>query len=332
MRKANTSYPTRFVVFLCLSLFLCGAVRPGAEEKPPKPPRGFPNYTLIKMAAAVGLVKLMDLSPAVPENLVLNRDIEYRRIGGKSLTLDICRPDTLLRPTPALVFIHGGAWRSGDKSDYLVYLIDFAKRGYITVSVSYRLVQEAIYPAALEDVRHAIRWLQLNAGRYRIDPGRIAVIGGSAGGHLAMMAGYAPDSPRSEPSDISATCFYRLCAVVNLYGPADLTADIAIENSAVIEFLGKTYAEDPELYREASPITHITEDDPPTLIFHGTIDDVVPVDQSDLLKRRLDAAGVRAEYHRLKGWPHAMDIGRAVNRYCQYYMTAFFHKHLPLTE
>jgi len=86
------------------------------------------------------------------------------------------------------------------------------------------------------------------------------------------------------------------------------------------------------LYQKASPIHFITEDDPPTLIFQGTIDELVPVRQSDLLKKKLDGVGVPNEYHRLTGWPHTMDVAEPVNRYCQHYMNAFFEKYIPISN
>ena len=95
--------------------------------------------------------------------------------------------------------------------------------------------------------------------------------------------------------------------------PTDLTTEFAIKQKSLLEFIGQPYDSAAEIYRRASPLTYITSDDPPTLIFHGTIDDTVPVGQSDILKAALDKAGVANEYHRLKGWPHTMDLAVSVN-------------------
>ena len=118
-------------------------------------------------------------------------------------------------------------------------------------------------------------------------------------------------------------------AVVNIYGPTDLTTDFAKANSVVFDFLGgKSFDDAPELYRLASPNTHVTKDDPPTLILHGSIDSTVPIDQAELLVDRLKDAGVEFDYDRVEGWPHAMDIEANVNRHCLAKMFEFFDKHL----
>ena len=117
-------------------------------------------------------------------------------------------------------------------------------------------------------------------------------------------------------------------AVVNLYGPTDLSTEYARNRGECQQFLRKSYQEAPSLYRTASPRTYISTDDPPTLIFHGTIDALVPVSQSDSLHQWLDQAGVPNDYHKLKGWPHTMDFSTKVNVYCQYYMDAFFEQYL----
>ena len=146
---------------------------------------------------------------------------------------------------------------------------------------------------------------------------QIALIGGSAGGHLAMMAGYADEAADR-----------KVQAVVNLYGPSDLTTEYARNRDECLNFIGESYQERPDLYKRASPRSYITRDDPPSLIFHGSIDGLVPVSQSDSLHQWLNRAGVPNEYHRLKGWPHTMDLSKKVNEYCQYYMDAFLKQYL----
>ena len=181
-----------------------------------------------------------------------------------------------------------------------------------------------IYQPAVHDVQCAIVWIRDHADEYMIDPDRIALIGGSAGGHLAMMAAYSDDEFTS-CGDVTGP---KVQAVVNLYGPSDLTTDFAIHHPTIEGFLGPTYAAHPELFVQASPVRYISSDDPPTLIFHGTLDETVPVNQSDLLKAKLDQVGVASEYHRLEGWPHTMDAAASVNAYCQYYIAEFLAIHL----
>ena len=330
MPVKNSLFSRLLAIVALLAAVAVMSFASGDAQKPPKPPRGYPNLTLLKAAYFVKLLKLVDVKPEIPENVLEFKDIEYKRVGDRSLKLDIYRRKDIDRPKPLLVFIHGGAWKTGKKEDYLRYLVDFAQRGYITATLSYRLTKEARFPAQVQDVMCGVRWLKAHAEEYFINPERVAVIGGSAGGHLAMMIGYASDVPELEGPCQADTVSSRVQAVVNLYGPVDLTTDIAIERASVKQLIGKTFKEAPELYAEASPITYITPDDPPTLIFHGTLDDIVPISQSDTLKVRLDEAGIPNEYHRLKGWPHTMDLAKSVNEYCQYYMNAFFERYLHL--
>lgn len=293
-----------------------------------KPPKGYWNHSTMKIAYATKSLKLIETSPPIPENLTIYKDIVYKKTAEKTLKLDIYHQKSLSKPAPLLVFIHGGSWKSGDKDDYRRYLVDYAGKGYTTATVSYRFSQEAPFPAALDDVVCAVKWLKTHAAEYQIDPSKIAVIGGSAGGHLAMMLAYhAGDA--SYTSECESDAEADVQAVVNLYGPADLTTDFAINHPVVLKFIGKEYSpETKQAYEAASPLQFITPDDPPTLIFHGTIDKIVPVSQSDVLHEALKQKNVPSHYHRLKGWPHTMDLGLKVNNYCQYHMDEFFSKYL----
>lgn len=320
------------LMILVIFLFLKGCYYRYDKNDFTKPPRGYPNFTLLKAAYVLGLVKIINLKPEVPESIKEYKDIEYKKIGDVSLKLDIYKLKKQNKPAPVLVFIHGGAWRTGKRSDYLPYLIDFAKQGYVTATVSYRLVKKAKFPAAVRDVKCAVEWIRAHANEYLIDPNNIAVIGGSAGGHLAMMIGYSSDEAEFDSECDCDSVSSRVQAVVNLYGPSDLTTEYALSRREITEFIEQSYAEAPEMYKKASPINFITNDDPPTLIFQGTLDELVPVQQSDILNRKLDEVGVPNEYHRLKGWPHTMDAVEPVNRYCQHYMNAFFEKYMLISK
>jgi acetyl esterase/lipase len=296
---------------------------------PARPPVGYHLLALDYLALKVGLEDTIIKHPAVPVELDEFKNIEYKNINGKSLQLDIYRPKDLYFPAPLLIFIHGGGWKGGQRSDYLSYMIPFAKKGYVTATVSYRLLKDGPYPACAEDIIDAIAWFNKNGGAFGYDPERIAVIGGSAGSHLAMLAAYGWKK-KSDVADSTekAARGNMIKAIVEIYGPTDLTTEYARNHSLVTDFLAHSYKEAPELFKEASPVTYLDRNDPATLILHGTSDDLVPVSQAVLLKHRLDSLGVPAVIHTLPLWPHTMDIVKRVNEYSQKRMEEFFNEYL----
>lgn len=297
-------------------------------EVPPAPP-GFASEDEVKQAYFSGKLKPIDLSIELPSTVKLERNIEFGKGGDHGLALDLYSPRQRTRELPAVLFLHGGAWKSGYRQIYHYYCTKFAEHGFIAATASYRLTGEAPYPAAVEDVKCAVRFLRANAEKYGIDPDRIAAAGGSAGGHLALMIAYSADAPELEGKGGNAETSSRIQAVVNLYGPTDLTTDFAKSRGEVIGFLGgKKFDEAPETYRVASPITYVTKDDPPTLILHGTLDSTVPFEQAELLAKKLNDIGVECELDRVEGWPHTMDLDDRVNRHCMAKMFEFLEKHL----
>lgn len=298
---------------------------------PGKPPVGYHFMAPVYIAIWTGLEKLVDTSPEIPPDIEEFRDIEYKNIDGKSLQLDIFRPRKLNEPAPLLIFIHGGAWKSGKRSDYLVYLIPFAQKGYVTATVSYRLLADSVYPACIEDITDAVGWFIDNHDKYGYDPERIALIGGSAGGHLAALAGlgWKKNGYTDDTSSLSINNRnHRVKAVVDIYGPVDLTTEYARSHPLVTAFIGHSYAESPGLYSDASPVKYLDKNDPPVLILHGTSDRLVPISQSDDFKKRLDSLGIPCTYYRLPLWPHTMDIVSRVNIFCQEKMEEFFREYL----
>lgn len=294
-------------------------------------PRGFPNTLAAKLAVGLRQLPIVDMKMADPDDVTVNRGVEYGTGGGRPLQLDLYSPKKKKpdNAAPALIFIHGGAWKSGRRSDYHFYGVKFAQRGFVVATISYRLLREAPFPAAVQDAKCAVRWMRANAASLGVDPDRIAVAGGSAGGHLSMMVGYSSDVAKLEGEGGNAGVSSRVQAVVNLYGPADLTTPFGVESPLVKNFLGgRTFAESPDTYRLASPMTHLSKGDPPTLIFHGTIDDTVPVAQADLLTARLKELGIPFRYDRLDGWPHALDLAQIVNERTRKTMLAFLAQHL----
>jgi acetyl esterase/lipase len=296
---------------------------------PEKAPVGYRFEVLDYLAIKLGLEQMINRDPEVPADIEVIRDIEYKNVDGKSLQLDLFIPKNIKKPVPLLVFIHGGGWKGGKRQDYKVYLVAFAKQGYITATVSYRLLKDGTYPDCVEDISDAVNWFYKNGETYGYDPDRIALIGGSAGGHLALLAAYGWQNHRnSMDSSKIPENDHKVKAVIDLYGPVDLTTLYARNHPLVTNFIGHSYTEIPGLYREASPIQYLSKNVPPTLILHGTSDNLVPISQSDTLKARLDKLGVPCVFYKVPLWPHAMDVDKRVNAYCQEKMSAFLKEYL----
>jgi acetyl esterase/lipase len=230
-------------------------------------------------------------------------DVEYGNANGKPLQLDVYQPAAKSeKPRPALLLIHGGGWILGSRKDFRGEAELAAKGGYVAFSVGYRLVfgSDTQWPAQLDDVQRAVRWVRANATRFNIDPERLGAVGVSAGGHLVAFLGTTDTRDNSD----SALAAYssRVKCVVDLFGPTDLNHDfskvIPLGNQAnelVKKLLGATPAEKPELAREASPLNRVDAKSAPFLIFHGQRDRLVPVTQSEVLHAALKKAGVESK-------------------------------------
>lgn len=317
------------LIFLISFSLLMLTPRLWSALNPEKPPVGYHFEALDFLAVGVGLESLINRTPEIPADIEEIKNIEYKNVNGKSLQLDMYIPKTIQKPAPLLVFIHGGGWKGGQRSDYLVYLVAFAKKGYMTATVSYRLLKDGPYPACAEDITDAVQWFYKNGEKYGYDSDRIALIGGSAGAHLAMLAAYEWKKPgvTNDTLFVSANR-HRIKAVVDIYGPVDLTTEYSRSHELVTKFLGHTYSEAPELFSEASPDFYLDKNDPPTMILAGTSDNLVPISQSDNLKVSLDNLGIPNVYCRVPLWPHTMDVVQRVNDYAQVQMNNFFEKYL----
>ncbi|HEY3111394.1 MAG TPA: alpha/beta hydrolase-fold protein [Chloroflexota bacterium] len=225
----------------------------------------------------------------------------YGSGGGRPLSMHLLRPQPApSRPAPALLFVHGGAFRHGSKDAGVGRLFTFARRGYVCASVEYRLSGEATWPAQIEDCKCAVRYLRAHAAELGLDPDRIGAWGPSAGGHLVAMLGLAPDRPELEGSGGWAEHSSRVQAVCDWFGPSDLLT--MIEQPSTIDRSGSDYPESwllggrvqdqPERARSASPIGYVSGREPPFLIAHGDQDTVVPYQQSQLLYEVLGSADV----------------------------------------
>jgi acetyl esterase/lipase len=277
----------------------------------------------------VGMVSFILL--AHERNLApVEKDIVYGSAQGEPLLLDVIRtPAAGLRP--AIVFIHGGGWSSGDKRNFRALARGFAERGYVCFSLNYRLVtaSDHHFPAQLDDVQRAIRWIRAHASRYGVDPNRIGAIGGSAGGHLVALLG-TEDTRDNQPPELSQYSS-RVQCVVDMFGPVDLTSKFPSDPGNVPEGIRRlmdgTPREKPQLYQLASPLFHVDHDTVPFLIFQGALDPLVPVNQSRRLADALKKNGVPVTYVEFPDEGHGVEKRPNQEKFVAM-TTEFFDSHL----
>lgn len=258
------------------------------------------------VVALVASLLLIAARRGSPE-IAVERNLVYGRGGGAELKLDLAMPKAGDGPFPAIVFLHGRGWREGDRQEMNHFIEGVARMGYVGVTVEYRLVPLARFPAPVEDCKAAVRWLRANAGEYRIRPERIGVVGFSAGGHLACMLGVTGEKDGLEGTGGNPDQPSRVQAVASFFGPTDFsTRDWPrdLEREVIVPFLGASFADKSDVYQRASPITYVTKDAPPFLLFHGTEDELVPVDQSKRLAQKLKSFGVPVQLVLLEGEHH----------------------------
>jgi acetyl esterase/lipase len=265
----------------------------------------------------------------LPDSVQAMRDVEYARVGDRTLLLDLYIPQDSDKPLPLIVWIHGGGWRSGNKDRCTA--LPMARRGFAVASISYRLSGEAIFPAQIEDCKAAIRWLRANAQKLNVAAGQIGVWGSSAGGHLVALLGTSGDVADLEGEignhlDQSS----RVQAVCDFFGPTDflqMDAHMLPDTRLVHDspespeslLVGGPIQDHPDKVARANPITYISDDDPPFLIMHGDKDPLVPLHQSQLLHEALQKAGVPSRLHVVQGAGHGLGGPDVMRMVCEFF-------------
>jgi acetyl esterase/lipase len=241
-------------------------------------------------------------------DIEIRKDVVYGTAAGEELKLDLAKPKGSAAPRPGIVWIHGGAWRGGNKGEFEGALRQSAAAGYVAISINYRLVPKFIFPAQVEDSKCAVRWFRANAAELGLDPDRIGAVGSSAGAHLAMMLGAMGSEDGLEGDGGSAGTSSRVRAVVSFAGPTDLAQQFPIaSNKLVQDFIGGEQSEKQDAARRASPITYVNSGDPPMLLIQGTRDPLVPHAQAIAMAEALTKVGVPGRVELMlgegHGWP-----------------------------
>jgi acetyl esterase/lipase len=259
---------------------------------------------------------LLIVSSAFGQGFTTIEGIEYANAGGKALLLDLRVPDGS-GPYPAIIYLHSGAWISGDRTGGPA--VRQASRGYVVASIDYPLAPQFVWPSQIEACKAAVRWLRANAARFHIDSDRIGVFGTSAGGHLAAVLGTSGGEASLEGMKLGNPQFSsRVKAVVDFYGPSDLLKlddqklpCIPLDGNAPYMppslLMGCAIQQCKDFTETANPIHYISSDDPPFLLMHGLLDCLVPFQQSVMLHVALEARGVDSTLILIPNAQHADD-------------------------
>jgi acetyl esterase/lipase len=232
----------------------------------------------------------------------VEKNIIYGKAGSTDLHLDVYKPAEVAEKRMAMIHIHGGGFTAGSKDGLADRVAPFVALGYVAIPVQYRLAGDAKWPAQIEDVKAAIRWTRAHAESLGVDPEKIAVVGYSAGGHLALFAAGTGNRPEFEGKNGTpgvSTAVAACCA----YYPATETRPRPDGTANVLMPAGS----DEAAHRAASPITYVAKGFPPTVLFHGTADVTIPIESSERLFKKFREVGVAAEFHAFEGVPHAFD-------------------------
>jgi acetyl esterase/lipase len=267
----------------------------------------------------------------------ITRDIVYAQYGTRQLKLDVYRPPELYQhgAVPGIVAVRGGAWREGDKEFFSYIAGQLAMEGFVTASIEYRTSDEATFPAAVQDVKAAVRWMRTHAAEYGVDPNAIGAIGGSAGAHLVAMLATTPaatlEGQGGNPAASSA-----VQAVVAMGGGYDLESLGKVGGevtSAVTDFIGAPLAAHAEAVAAASPIRYVSRRSAPLLLLHSPTDPIAPFAQAIEMEQAYRRAGAVVQFKAIDApgvhgfWGDPRYFGQAWRPAIE-----FFHRYLKVAE
>jgi acetyl esterase/lipase len=279
------------------------------------------------------------------EQVSIESNVVFARAGERELQCEIFRPPSSVANRGGVLLVHGGAWQMGDRSQLRGYGIQLGREGFMCVATSYRLIQESPWPAQIHDVNAGLRFMALNADVLGIDADRIALLGASAGGHLALLAASARsveafagrDSVVVERLGSARSTFEqptesRVRALVAIFPPTLLSPRDTTLRGAVPGFALLGDYDTEEASRLASPLSHVRADHPPTLLLHGNADELVPPAASILMYEALVDAGVPVELHMVAEQPHAYVLQRDFHRLSVQTIALFLRRYMGLRQ
>ena len=242
-------------------------------------------------------------SPEMGDRIVFLKNQVYKKLGERELTADVYYPQKKIKGNyPGVVLIHGGGWRSGDKSQNAAMAIALANAGYVAVCVEYRLSLEAKFPEAVYDIKSAIRWMRANSKKFNLDANKIASLGMSAGGQLATLVGFTSFNKAYEDGIGNPKQSSAIQAVVNIDGTLSFHHSESREGNATSFWLNCTYEENPKVWEAASPLDQVSKNAPPIVFINSSIPRY-HAGRDDLIKQ-LNAFHIYSEVHTLEDTPH----------------------------
>jgi acetyl esterase/lipase len=286
--------------------------------------------TLLSTTVGAAALNPLTAAPAAADDnaIIVENDVEFSNPDGQHLQVNLARPmgDG---PFPAVLCIHGGGFRAGDRQGYNGLIKTLAQHGYFAATITYRLAPKYQFPAAVYDCKAAVRWLRANAGKYKVDPQRIGVTGGSAGGHLVHFLGVTSDQKEFEGDGGYSDQSSRVQCVVSYFGPSDFTKSYgkSVDAAEVLPlFLGGNLEQAREKHIRSSPLYWVTPNAAPTLCIHGTKDPYVAYEQAVWIVDKLLNCGVEAQLMTIDGAGHGFSGENAAKADAA--MSAFFDRHL----
>lgn len=268
------------------------------------------QFLFVYLAVTSGFAQTNPVLDAFPKGTILHGNISYNNDTLPKHLLDVYLPANAKGKLPLVIFIHGGGWLSNDKYADMGYMkktvAEIVSSGFALASIDYRFSTQAVFPAQMQDCNRAVSFLYDNSDKYGFDKNRFAVMGFSAGGHLASLVGLSRNNDVTAFFMPESSKLFSFKAVVDFYGPAELILFPGSNDEKSPEglLIGAAPLSRPDLAKAASPVTYVDKNDPPFLIIHGEKDQLVSTKHSQLLSAWLSVAGVQNELVIVKDAPH----------------------------